>query len=673
MKNRFVISENDRRSILSMYGLLTEEITTYTFSGLIKLSDNSVVQGVKVFVIDDKGAVIQGSNNKPTATTSDVDGNYTLTCDLDNTKKYSLKFTMNGETDLLININDMSKLAQKIDGKFSDNSKDLREVKLVELKGSSGSFYATELNFSIKTEQDRPIKGAKIKLKYEDKYIDFINDRQTDKNGKIDNLIFTNKDNPFLETIDKEKGVKNPIKKIPFILKITKGKLKTEQNIEVNVFNKLLTWKTFNCKNKEGKKLELVLITNAGNLYDRNDLTLIKTLPVSIRDQPLAKISEELSKDGYSEFKSIDVMDGLLPIYKKFQTLIKEYFFREPKVENNIPITLDIILPYTIKVQNSSGDFLPNVPITILSEKNGESIDNQVTNEKGEAESEVELLESETIGDKTFRKRKIWVRVRKKGYDTYNNSFVVSGENNEVLITLQRTEFNPDEEENTDDFTKENTYFTFYGKSGKDVKQRYGSQFEAEEAARKDALNQFLESVEKFTPYKKLLKDKIPNGGELVYRRGNETDGYYVILKFSRKYLRKFVKQYIPKKESELKTKPVNTLNIDPAVLMTFNEALNRAVNQGKFLTVFYYIDRTDMTTLKFRNPGVVKKLNTDSINLFIDEKSENSGTASRVLNLRSTPTIAIMENSDVIKLKQSIYSNEDLDYVANWIMSNLD
>ena len=79
------------------------------------------------------------------------------------------------------------------------------------------------------------------------------------------------------------------------------------------------------------------------------------------------------------------------------------------------------------------------------------------------------------------------------------------------------------------------------------------------------------------------------------------------------------------------------------------------------------------MTTLKFRNPGVVKKLNTDSINLFIDEKSENSGTASRVLNLRSTPTIAIMENSDVIKLKQSIYSNEDLDYVANWIMSNLD
>ena len=45
---------------------------------------------------------------------------------------------------------------------------------------------------------------------------------------------------------------------------------------------------------------------------------------------------------------------------------------------------------------------------------------------------------------------------------------------------------------------------------------------------------------------------------------------------------------------------------------MTFNEALNRAVNQGKFLTVFYYIDRTDMATLKFRNPGVVKKLNNE-------------------------------------------------------------
>ena len=61
-----------------------------------------------------------------------------------------------------------------------------------------------------------------------------------------------------------------------------------------------------------------------------------------------------------------------------------------------------------------------------------------------------------------------------------------------------------------------------------------------------------------------------------------------------------------------------------------------------------------------------------DDASGYIDEKSENSGTASRVLNLRSTPTIAIMENSDVIKLKQSIYINEDLDYVAIWIISNL-
>ena len=36
MKNRFVISENDRRSILSMYGLLTEEEKEYNFSGVIK-------------------------------------------------------------------------------------------------------------------------------------------------------------------------------------------------------------------------------------------------------------------------------------------------------------------------------------------------------------------------------------------------------------------------------------------------------------------------------------------------------------------------------------------------------------------------------------------------------------------------------------------------------------
>jgi len=672
MKNRFVISENDRRSILSMYGLLTEDVVTYTFSGLLKFADDSVAPNAKVFVIDDKSAVVLGTKDKPTTTLTDPDGNYTLTCELDNTKTYSLKFTMTSEGDLIIPIKDMSKLNQKIDAKFSDKIKDQKEIKVTESKGYFGIFFATELNFSIKTENNTPIKGAKINLIYNGKNIEFVKNKETNDDGKINNLIFTNQDNKFLEERDEKTGKRNVTKKNNFVLEIKKGKLKMEQNIDVNVFNKTLTWKSFDCKDKNGKSMDLVLTSKTGNIYNRSDLKLVKTLPVEIADSTLTNIAKELKKDGYTDLTPVDVINSF-STYKKFQLLTNEYLFTEPKVENNITITLDVILPYTIKVQNSTGDVLPNVQVTISSEKNSEAIDTQITNEEGVLESEVELLESETRGDKTFRKRKIWVRVRKKGYDSYNNSFVVSSENNEVLITLQRTEFNPDEEENTDDFTKENTYFTFYGKSGKDVKQRYGTEFEAEEAARRNALNVFLDSVKKFTPYKKLLKDKIPNGGELVYRRGNETDGYYVILKFSRKYLRKFVKQYIPKEVSEPKPNPVNTLNIDPAVSMTFNEALNRAVNQGKFLTVFYYIDKTDMTTLKFRNPGVVKKLNTDSINLFIDEKSENSGTASRVLNLKSTPTIAIMENSNVIKLKQSIYSDKDLDYVANWIMSNLD
>jgi hypothetical protein len=655
MKNRFVISENDRRSILSMYGLLNESLESYTFKGTVKTDRGEFLELCQVIVIDENNKVVKGSS-------TDVNGNFTLTVSLDNTKNYRIKLKHSQAIEKITDILNLLEKEQTFNFVVEETAKNLEEVKIgeqvlfgklvkVKILNEDNQPYGSGVTININTNNENLKSGSVSKTgeMSETKKI------ETDENSEAIFYVYNSKDR-------KDKSKYN------ISLNLKYGKIQSQENLEIDLNSDTTNLPTVFSRCFSNKNKKYIYYADNGDII--NSLFDSTKIDKNLSDYPTI-ISQFIAKNKKIKEKDIEQIECETNLLKvNFNKSIPKIRIEKLSITE---IVLGNTLGVTIKVQNSSGDILPSVPVAVSYEKNGSSTDTQNTNEEGEIITQIMLLENDVEGNKTFRKRKIWVRVRKKGYDSYNNSFVVSNENNEVLITLQRTEFNPDEEENTDDFTKENTYFTFYGKSGKDVKQRYGSQFEAEEAARKDALNQFLESVEKFTPYKKLLKDKIPNGGELVYRRGNETDGYYVILKFSRKYLRKFVKQYIPKEESEPKTKPVNTLNIDPAVSMTFNEALNRAVNQGKFLTVFYYIDRTDMATLKFRNPGVVKKLNTDSINLFIDEKSENSGTASRVLNLRSTPTIAIMENSDVIKLKQSIYSNEDLDYVANWIMSNLD
>jgi len=638
-----------------MYGLLNESLESYTFKGTVKTDRGEFLELCQVIVIDENNKVVKGSS-------TDVNGNFTLTVSLDNTKNYRIKLKHSQAIEKITDILNLLEKEQTFNFVVEETAKNLEEVKIgeqvlfgklvkVKILNEDNQPYGSGVTININTNNENLKSGSVSKTgeMSETKKI------ETDENSEAIFYVYNSKDR-------KDKSKYN------ISLNLKYGKIQSQENLEIDLNSDTTNLPTVFSRCFSNKNKKYIYYADNGDII--NSLFDSTKIDKNLSDYPTI-ISQFIAKNKKIKEKDIEQIECETNLLKvNFNKSIPKIRIEKLSITE---IVLGNTLGVTIKVQNSSGDILPSVPVAVSYEKNGSSTDTQNTNEEGEIITQIMLLENDVEGNKTFRKRKIWVRVRKKGYDSYNNSFVVSNENNEVLITLQRTEFNPDEEENTDDFTKENTYFTFYGKSGKDVKQRYGSQFEAEEAARKDALNQFLESVEKFTPYKKLLKDKIPNGGELVYRRGNETDGYYVILKFSRKYLRKFVKQYIPKEESEPKTKPVNTLNIDPAVSMTFNEALNRAVNQGKFLTVFYYIDRTDMATLKFRNPGVVKKLNTDSINLFIDEKSENSGTASRVLNLRSTPTIAIMENSDVIKLKQSIYSNEDLDYVANWIMSNLD
>jgi hypothetical protein len=73
-KNHFIITEGDRQNILSMYGLLNEEVLDYTFEGTVTSSSNENLEYVTINVFNE--------SKKIAYTMTDVDGKY----------KISLKF-----------------------------------------------------------------------------------------------------------------------------------------------------------------------------------------------------------------------------------------------------------------------------------------------------------------------------------------------------------------------------------------------------------------------------------------------------------------------------------------------------------------------------------------------------------------------------------------------------
>lgn len=84
IKNRFILNENDRRNILSMYGLLVEEVKDVIISGVVTDDSNTPRSG-KVYLKDTNGKIIKQQN-------TDFDGNYSINANLEINKSYIIVF-----------------------------------------------------------------------------------------------------------------------------------------------------------------------------------------------------------------------------------------------------------------------------------------------------------------------------------------------------------------------------------------------------------------------------------------------------------------------------------------------------------------------------------------------------------------------------------------------------
>ncbi len=162
MKNRFVISENDRRSILSMYGLLNEEIKDYTISGVVKDKNNEPVSYVKVTITSDD------SNEKSINTTTDFDGNFTIIAKLDDTKTYyiNIKSKEHLEYKETIDKNKTSNLSIVLTPSEGE-IKTLQDFVI-----SSKRF--TNIKLSVSDDTGNPITGYNLLIKNKNKSLEQI-------------------------------------------------------------------------------------------------------------------------------------------------------------------------------------------------------------------------------------------------------------------------------------------------------------------------------------------------------------------------------------------------------------------------------------------------------------------------------------------------------------------
>jgi hypothetical protein len=152
-KNHFIITESDRINILSMHGLLTEDVSEYTFEGTVTSSlDKENLEYVNVSIVSD--------NKTIGFSMTDSEGKYSITSKLDSSKSY--KFILQDSDKRFEKLEkdiDLSKTKQVINFELNPikGVVDLEEFVISAQR-------ATNIEFNIKDINNTPLTDYKLKL-----------------------------------------------------------------------------------------------------------------------------------------------------------------------------------------------------------------------------------------------------------------------------------------------------------------------------------------------------------------------------------------------------------------------------------------------------------------------------------------------------------------------------
>jgi hypothetical protein len=145
---------------------------------------------------------------------------------------------------------------------------------------------------------------------------------------------------------------------------------------------------------------------------------------------------------------------------------------------------------------------------------------------------------------------KIYLHSFEFEYEEFFKEYTINIKNDEqpilIKVPIEYNEGEDDDDKNENWFDKKSTRRVIYGKSDK----KFNTPNEAEEDAKKDALEQYLNRSKKYKDSKE-LRGKTPSGGKLVYLHNYDDGTYSAVVRYKRRELKNFAKNYVPETPKE--------------------------------------------------------------------------------------------------------------------------
>ena len=482
MKNRFAISENDRRSILSLHGLLVESVETYKFSGKITNEIDDPVSYCNVVIIDE--------NKKPvTGTVTTEEGTYYMEVNLDDTKKYKIKVSSSEITETEKEI-DLSNKEQEIN--ITANSK-LQNLESVETEGKG--LYGCVFNLRVLDGSNNPLNDVDVNISISGKTIEYSILKYTE-----DGFIYDDKTKKTTNGVLKNVYIDNT--KYPEFKYTNTDVCAEKENITLTV-------------NYTGRKISQELsVCKTSVMFQRtSDGKVDNTKLFRIRQDQTFNITIKLGKDK-----------------------LQFYTFNTRTKKAAGGIKFDVY--NDISKKQYLGSFVTEkngvVEVFVGADKYGVF---RITKDQNE------------FTPKQFDKKELFIYSFSPGYEEFFKKYTENFPGNGSLVSIQILVESPQgqqKEEDNADFDKKSGRYVFYGRSEK----KYKTKEEAIQDAKRDAFDQFLKKSKRYKDNEDLI-GKIPEGGKLNVLRNNDDGTFTAIVKFRRKELRNFAKNFQPEPKPE--------------------------------------------------------------------------------------------------------------------------
>jgi hypothetical protein len=589
MVKKFHITEDDRRSILSMHNLLTEE-TKYniTVKGVVTNTLNEPLEFIKVTINTTEGNLIKGS-------LTNVKGEYTIQTTLD-VGDYTLKF-FNGATNITEKITVSKEEIFTIDKMF--------DIKVQELDGvqvTAGIVRIPMIDINVSDEKGNKLDGAKISILSDDKEIDYsifdpqgttyavnTTTKQT-KEGSLKNIV--------IDTIKYPEFVPSNSKQ----LECTEKK---EITIKVDFEGSIFTTKTKICLNNayystnkttgiidtNVKYVRSTVDTNAFSysmsLYYEFSISVVNQTNESIENAKVVLYTDSSKKEALFTTKTDDTgtfnvklkreLGKPISFYvdvtaKKYQlyNLTKEVKAQNEKIK--IMLQPNDLTSLKIRVFDQETDDMVGPGIVEIYYDVNKTVFVGQVNIKTNGVGDV-YLGSDSNGTPRVSEEKsglimlkegrvkLYLYSFEQGYDEFFKSYTFTVYNDGSIVTLD-VPINyfkeQDDDNNQEDFPLKKRKRFVYGESIK----KYKTEEESIQDARKEALKSYVTNNKKYMD-RTDLNDAVPTGGEVIYLHKYDDGTYYTVVKFKKRDLKKFLKTYIKKEEPVvLETKEIKFTDI---------------------------------------------------------------------------------------------------------------